>query len=127
MRSPSAPVHPARMSLDIRAVMRNGAEGERIFVQIARFLEQRRKKIRASDIMHQVAEEAAPERIVSEVLNDAATVGVTMRDLEFRFSGVWKALEQDRLDGVVPEAIHQGLVRQHRVGLASFGTGKQEQ
>jgi len=63
--------------------MRNRSEGKRIFVQVARLSEQGLEKIRPANIMDQIAEKTAAERIVSEILNDAPTVTVAMRRLEF--------------------------------------------
>ena len=65
--------------------------------------------------MHQVAEFRAAERIVAEVLDDGAAIGVGMRffDLVFRQSRI--SLEQKRADLVGPEQVHDLLVRQNGV------------
>jgi hypothetical protein len=71
------------------------------------------EKIRTSNIVNEVAEIPAAEWIVPEVLNDAASIGVPMRNFELFFGGIWKALEQSRPDRVVPEAINECLVREY--------------
>src|SRR5690242_9933633 len=65
--------------------------------------------------MHQVAEILAAERVVAEILDDGASIGVGMRlpDLVFRKS--WISLEQEGLDLISPEQVYDFLVRQNGV------------
>ena len=69
--------------------------------------------------MHQVAEIFAAEWVITQILDDGASVGVGMRllDLIFRQSGV--SLEQQRPDLVGPEQVHDFLVGQNRVSERS--------
>jgi hypothetical protein len=65
--------------------------------------------------MHQVAELLVTERVITQVLDDGASVGVGMRffDLIFRETGI--SLEQQGADLVGPEQVYDFLVGQNRV------------
>src|SRR2546428_9458830 len=110
------------MSLNIGTVMRDRAESKRIFVQVFRFVEQRRQKIRAANIMEQVTEESAAERVISEILNDASAVRVAVCDSELIWCSIAEALKQDCLDVVVPKNIDQRLVCKHRITSSNSRT-----
>jgi len=86
------PIDRESVTVYIRPIMRNCAQSKSVFVQVKGLIEQRLEKIRASDIMNQIAEEPAAERIVSEVLNDAATVSVTVGNFEFFLCSIRKTL-----------------------------------
>ena len=58
-------VHCDRMAFDVRAVMRHSAKRKGELVQVSRFIEQGLNEIGATDVMHQVAEETAAERVVA--------------------------------------------------------------
>src|SRR5258706_16337559 len=103
------------MPRHVGTVMGDRAEGKRIFIQVPRFEEQCRQEIRAANIMEQITEKSAAERIISEILNDASAVCVAVCDSELIRCGTGEALKQDRLDVVVPERIDQRLVCKHRI------------
>ena len=60
------------MSADIRHIVRQCAQGEGEFVDVSRLADEIRDKIPAAHVMGQIAEKLAPERVVSDVLNEAA-------------------------------------------------------
>jgi hypothetical protein len=65
--------------------------------------------------MHQVAELSAAKRVVTEILDDGAAIGVRMRlsEIVFRQTGI--SLEQQRTKLRSPYQIHDFLVRQDGV------------
>ena len=103
------------MTGDIRRIVRQRAQGEGILVDILAFEQQLANKVSAADVMHQVAEFLAAERVVAEILDDGATIGVGMRlpDLVFRQPRI--SLEQKGPNLIGPEQVYDFLVRQHGV------------
>src|SRR5205085_6264724 len=95
--------------------MRQCAEREGVFIGVLAFEQQLANKVSAANIMHQVAEIPAAERIVAEVLNDSTTVsvGVCLFDLAVSKSRI--SLEQQRADLVSPRQIYDLLVGQDRI------------
>jgi hypothetical protein len=65
--------------------------------------------------MHQIAEIPTTERIVAEILDDSASIGVGMRFLYLAFGQSRVSLEQKRADLVGPHQIHDLLVGQDRI------------
>ena len=63
----------------IGRIMRQRAQSERVFVQILRLRDLIQNEIAAADIMHQVAEQMAAERVITHVLNNGAAIGIRVR------------------------------------------------
>src|ERR1039457_4531748 len=105
------------MAGDVRRVVRKCTERESVFVDVLAFAQKFEDKVAAANIMHQVAELPAAEGIVAEVLDNRATVGVSMRfaDLIVRESGVTG--QQERPDLVGPEQIDNLFVGENRVRM----------
>ena len=80
--------------LGIGGIVLQRAERERIFVQVLRFADQRRDEIATADVMREIAEKAAAERIISHVLNDAASVSVGVRLLQLLRRRVGESLQK---------------------------------
>ncbi len=111
-----------RVTGDVRRIVRQGAQCEGVLVDILAFEQQLADEVSAADVMHQVAEFPAAERVVAEILDDGAAIGVGVRlsDLVFRQSRI--SLEQEGLDLVGPEQVHDFLVRQNGIcGRATAG------
>ena len=87
-----------RVAGDVGRIVRQGAQREGVLVGILALAQQFTNKVAAADVVHQVAEFPAAERVVAEVLDDGAAIGVGMRflDLVFRESGI--SLQQERAD-----------------------------
>src|SRR5208283_6157828 len=66
------------VAVNIRDIMRQGAQGERILIRVLALRQQLTNEISAANIMHQVAEFNATKWIVAEVLYDGAAVSVGM-------------------------------------------------
>jgi hypothetical protein len=88
---------------DIRRIVRQCAQGGGVLIDILTFEQQLANKVSAANVMHQVAEIPAAERVVAEILDDCASIGVGMRlpDLVFRKSR--RSLEQEGPDLIGPE------------------------
>ena len=72
-------------------------------------------KVSAADVMDQVAEFSAAERIVAEILDDGAPVRVGMRLPQLVLRKSRESFEQKRLDLIGPEQVYDFLVGQNRV------------
>jgi len=68
-----------RVANDVRRIVRQGSQSEGILVDVLAFEQQFANKVSAADVMHQIAEFTAAERIVAKILDDGASVGVGMR------------------------------------------------
>src|SRR5882724_6749074 len=65
--------------------------------------------------MREVAKEGASVRIVAHVLNDRASIGIGLRTAQIFFGSLWKFLEKQWLDVILPGGIDDGFVRKDRV------------
>ncbi len=65
--------------------------------------------------MREVAEEGAPKRVVTHVLNHATPVGIGMSLPQLFRGGVGKSFEQERLDVVNPLGVDDRFVSKYRV------------
>src|SRR5580658_4922519 len=90
------------MSGDVRGIVGQRAQRKGIFVYILTLEQQFANEVSAANVMHQIAEFLAAEWIVTQVLNDSASVsvGVRLSDLVLRQSGV--SLEQQRPNLIGP-------------------------
>ena len=84
------------MAGDIRGVVGKRAQSEGVLVGILALQYQLANEIAAANVMHQIAEFYAAKRIVTEVLDDGAAIGITVRHLELLFREPWKSLEEKR-------------------------------
>src|SRR4029077_3766632 len=104
-----------RVSGNVRRIVCQRAQSEGIFVDISALQQQLVNEVSATNVVHQVAELLVTERVITQVLDDGASVGVGMRffDLIFRETGI--SLEQQGADLVGPEQVYDFLVGQNRV------------
>src|SRR5271154_3833159 len=98
-------IHGNGVALHIGAIVRYRAHGEGELVKIGRLIQQNLQKIRAPDIMHQIAEITAAKWIVTKVLDDRAPIGVGVGFVYLLLCGIRKTLEEYRPDGVGPQRI----------------------
>src|SRR5271166_861736 len=115
------------MSHSIGHVVGKGTECKRIFVQIVRFGDKRENEIAAPNIVREITKELAAERIVAHVLNDGASIGISMGPLQFLWSRAGKTLQQQRLDPIIPCRIDNRFMTQDRVACTTRnkeGAGK---
>ena len=110
--------------LGIGGIVFQRAQSERIFVEVLRFADQRRDEIAAADVMREIAEKAAAERIISHVLNDAASVSVGVRLLQFLRRRVGESFEKQLLEGGIPNRIDDCFVGENRIAVRERGRNK---
>src|SRR5260221_348109 len=72
--------------------------------------------------MHQVAEIPATERVVTEILDDSAAIGVGMGFFDLIFRKAWITLEQKRADLVSPLQVHDLFMGQDGIGGRTTAT-----
>ena len=99
----------------VGGVMRERAEREGVLVDVVRLANQRLHEIAGADVVHQVAEEVAAERVVAKILNHRAAVGVGARLASSFARRARKAAREQRPKAGVPQRIDVGFVRQHGV------------
>src|SRR5712692_2643774 len=77
--------------------------------------------------MHQVAEFRAAERVITQILDHSACVGLGMRLLDLIVRQPWVSLEQQRAALVGPEQVHHLLVGQNRVRERTVASHDQDE
>src|SRR5207245_9754165 len=70
----------------------------------------------ATNVMEQIREFVDAERVIANVLNNAATVSIGMSFLDLILSSRWEALEERGANGGVPGDVDEFFVRKHAVG-----------
>ena len=94
------------------------AEREGVIVEILRIVQEGADEIGAANVVHDVAEFVAAVRVIAQILNDGAAVGVSVGGAEFVVRGVRKACQEQRADAFFPGGIDDGFVSKDGVGLA---------
>lgn len=84
-------------------------------------------EVTRADVMGEIAEEGVAERVVAEILNGAAAVGVGVSFLDLRLGEVWEALEQEWANRLLPREIDKLLVGLDRVGKGWPGEDEQQE
>ena len=109
------------MSSQVRGVVRQGPQRERILVDVSGFVQQRQDKIAAANIVDQIAEEPVSERIIAQVLDQASAVGIAMGHAELvrRRAGI--LFQQKGLDLIFPEQVNDLFVGQNGIRHANSG------
>ena len=64
------------MTIIIGGIVRQCSQSESILIKVLGFADQVEDEIAAADVMCQIAEELAAERIIPQILNNASSVGV---------------------------------------------------
>src|SRR5437879_6138881 len=100
------------MGIDIRGVMGQSSQRKSVLIQIRCLANKVRDKFTAAHIMGEVAEELTAERVISDVLNQAATISEGVRGSKILCCGPAKPLLQDWLDIIFPCDVHDLLMSQ---------------
>jgi hypothetical protein len=79
----------------------------------------RENEIATPNIMREITKELAAERIVTHVLNDGTSIGIGMGLLQILWSRAGKALQQQRLDPIIPCCIDNRFMSQDRVACTT--------
>ena len=67
------------MAVVVGGIMSQRADGEGVFVEVLRIMQQGLHEVSAPHVVGQIAEKMAAVRVIAHVLNDRATVGVGLR------------------------------------------------
>src|SRR5580704_12115077 len=86
--------------------MRQGPQSKSIFVQVRGIAHQSLHEIAGAYVVNQIAEKVAAKGVITKILNYRSAVSVRVRFLQLLRSAVGKALQKQRLDGIVPSRIH---------------------
>jgi hypothetical protein len=73
-------------------------------------------EVAAADVVDQIAEFDAAERIVAEILDYRTAIGVAVRFGELFFRQIWKSPQKKRAKVTGPHQIDNFFVREHGVG-----------
>src|ERR1700758_3520485 len=115
------------MAGDIRRIVRQSAQRECVFVDVLALDQQLANKVSATDVVHQIAELPATERVVAEILDEGASVGVGMRFFKLVCRQSGKPLEDQRLDLIAPQQVDDLLVSENRVCRRSGDTHQNDE
>jgi hypothetical protein len=97
-------------------VVGESADGEGELVGIAGVAEEVDDEITRADVVGEVGEELVAERVVADVLNDAATIGVGAGMLDLSGGEIRVAAEEQRDDGGLPGEVDELFVGEEGVG-----------
>jgi phosphotransferase system IIB component len=75
----------------------------------------------------QVTEETVSERVISQILDQASTIRVSMRHAQLVFGCSREFLKQKMLNLIRPEQIDDLFMSQHRVAAANLARRANEQ
>ena len=104
------------MPVIVAGIMRHCSQRESVLVDILGFSKQRFNKLSAAHIVGQIAEEAAPVRVITEVLNKRPAIRVGVRHAQFVRRGGGEALQQHGPDWV-PCGVDDGFVGKNGIGV----------
>jgi len=105
------------VTIVVRGVMRERADGESVLGDIFGVSQQRLDEIAAADVMREVAEKRAAVGVVAHILNDGSAVSVGLRPAEIFLGCLWELFQEERLDVRLPSRIDDGLMRKDGVGM----------
>ena len=97
--------------------MSQRSQRERIFVEAPGVAQHNTDKIPAADVVNEVGKEVRPEWVVPHVLNDASAVSVGASLLQIGRAGARKTLQQEGLDGFLPDGVNDGFMRENGIGV----------
>src|ERR1039458_3336682 len=103
------------MAIIIGRIMGQRSQSEGVLIQVLGFADQVEDKIADPDIMRQIAEKLAAERIIPQILNNAPSVSESVRFGQLFHGGGRKSFEQQRFDRTVPRRIDNSFVGKNRI------------
>ena len=105
------------MTVVVRGVVRERADGESVLGYIFCVSQQRLDEITAADVMREVAEKRAAVRVVAHILNDGSAISVGLRPAQILLGCRREFFQEERLDVHLPSGIDDGLMREDSVGV----------
>src|SRR4029077_2466118 len=112
---------------DIRSIMRQRAQCESVFVRILALRQQLSNEVTTANVVHQIAEFHAAKRVVAQVLDDGAAIGVTVGLLELVLRELRKSLQKKWAELISPHQVDDFLVGEHGVGKRTTGAQEHDQ
>jgi len=103
------------VSYRIGNVMRERTDGEGKLVRVARIAKQVEHKVAGANVVGEVRKRLVAERIIADVLNRAASVGIRARTIKISNRQIRIPAHQQRNDRVLPGKVDELLVRQQRI------------
>ena len=103
------------MTARVGGVVCQRAVCEGQLVRVPTLSDEATDKVSRPDVVNQIAEELASKRVVPEVLNDAAAVGVAVGDVELFRSECRVLRQQERLKRILPSQIDDRFVGKESV------------
>ena len=110
----NGPVY-SRVAGDIRRIVCERSQRECVSVGILAIEYQFANEVSTANVMYQVAELPTAERVVAEVLDNSASVGIRVRFRDLLLRQRRKTLEEEWPDFIGPKQIYDFFVRQHGV------------
>src|SRR5678815_2572001 len=107
-------------------VMCQGAESERILVDIVRVAKHCLNEVCASNVVRQVCEQMRTHRVITHVLHDASAIGIGTSLLQILRSCAREPLQQNLFYGILPHRIDDGFMRENGVRLKSERNQQQD-
>ena len=116
-----------RMAFGVTKVMRQRADRERKLVGILRIAKEIDDEVTGAHIVGEVRKRRIAEGIITDVLNDAATIGVSPSAVKVGGSQVGITAEQQWSDRVIPSEIDQLLVGEQGIRCSMPTEGGQKE
>ncbi len=90
--------------------MRQRAEGESVFIEVVRFVDQIYDEVSTAHVMGEVAEVLIPERIVAHILDQRTSVGKGVSFPQIVGARTRESLGEQGLNVVLPQQVDDFLV-----------------
>ena len=103
------------MTNSVANVVRERPDSKRKLIGGMSIVQKTQHKVAGTNVVSQVREERVAERIVSKVLDGAATVRISMRLLQLRLSKRRILLQQNGPNRLLPRQVDQLFMGLHRV------------
>src|SRR5271166_1885340 len=104
------------MTSNIRSIVRKCAQGKGVLVRILTLQQQFLNEVTAANVVHQIAELHTAKRIVAKILDDRATIGVTVRLRELVFRETGKSFKEKWAQLISPHQVYDFLVGEYGIG-----------
>ncbi len=105
-----------RVAGNIRGIVRQRTQGEGVLIGVLAVLQHLEDEVSTADVVHQIAKFHASKRVVAQILDYGAAIGVGVGFLDLLFRQPRVFLEQEGANLIDPEQIDNFLVRENGVG-----------
>src|SRR6516162_1870038 len=105
------------MSRIVCCVVRQRAQGKRVFIYIARFVDQGQNEVTASHIVGEITEETVAKGIATQVLDDGAAINIGMGLKQILWTRLGESLQEQWLNAVFPGRIDNRFMGKNGVAV----------